>query len=172
MNSFALPRCMIAGQIRRSYHRPPFSLDPSTREWWEGIRFDLSDHARALESVARSLPLDEQIVGLSADDGRVRRVLRVPDAPIHAHALGFSRAAHHLRSHPDLPYVAGISAEEARARRGHQNRQRSAKAAGVKRITGEAWIQLANYLLLILVSLKLRKPLNLHPATPSPRGAV
>src|ERR1700747_2709054 len=111
-----------AGQIRRSYHRSRFSLDPIPRKWRKGIRFDLSDHARALESLARGLPLDEQIVGLSVDDGRLRRVLRVPDAPIHAHAFDFSGVAYDLRPHSDLPYVAGISAEEARARPGRQNR--------------------------------------------------
>src|ERR1700730_7847103 len=128
----------FAGEIRRNHHRPPFSLDPITRERREGIRFDLSDYARALESLARGLPLDEQTVGLSADDGRVRRVLRLPDTSIHAHAFDFSRAAYDLRPHPDLPYLAGILAEEACARRRLQNRQRNAEAAGVERVTGKA----------------------------------
>src|SRR5579864_467108 len=132
------------GKIRRNHHRPPFSLDSIPRERRKGIRFDLSDHARALESLAGGLPLDEQTVGLSADDGRVRRVLRVPDASIHAHPFYFSGVAYHLRSHSDLPYLAGISAEEARARSGLQNGQRSAQAPGVERVTVSAFSTFQN----------------------------
>jgi len=38
--------------------------------------------------------------------------------------------------------MAGVCAEEASARRGHQNRQRSAKAAGVERVTVSRLFQL------------------------------
>src|SRR5579863_4669026 len=147
------------GKIRRNHHRPPFSLDPIPRQRRKGIRFDLSDHARALESLTGGLPLDEQTVGLSADDGRLRRVLRVPDASIHAHPFDFSGGAYDLRPHSDLPYLAGISAEEARARSGHQNGQESAKAAGVKRVT-------------VFRFFNFPKRLTAHPAAPSPRVAA